>query len=311
MENTRRQQLAADGLTAAAVLALGTVLVAAGHALAGRYAPGMGGQWLRMAPLLSPDGSLPSVEVLLGLLASVTGLAVVAWWTLSMALATAAAVLEAAGARTSSRLAGSFAPAFMRRLALAVVGLSLMAAPAHAAPALPDPAWTPSASQPVAEPAREGTAPPQAPKDETAPTGARARAAAPAATAASAATPAPVPRTAPAGALSPSQAPPQDLGAPTAAPTPLPQAAWTPPAPPASASVLVPANSRGTAPQSGPSVEVRPGDSLWSIVARQLGPGSSDLEIAEAWPAWYAANEGVIGSDPDLIRPGQLLIPPR
>ena len=58
-------------------------------------------------------------------------------------------------------------------------------------------------------------------------------------------------------------------------------------------------------------VEVRPGDSLWTIVARHLGPGATDLDIAAAWPSWYEANAGTIGADPDLIRPGQLLVPPR
>ncbi|GHG47653.1 hypothetical protein GCM10012320_14600 [Sinomonas cellulolyticus] len=55
---------------------------------------------------------------------------------------------------------------------------------------------------------------------------------------------------------------------------------------------------------------MRPGDTLWSIVARHLGPGATDLEIADAWPAWYAANASGIGEDPDLIRPGLLLTPP-
>ena len=54
-------------------------------------------------------------------------------------------------------------------------------------------------------------------------------------------------------------------------------------------------------------VTVRRGDSLWSLVARHLGPRASDRQIAMAWPEWYAANVDVIGPDPDLIRPGQQL----
>jgi hypothetical protein len=57
-------------------------------------------------------------------------------------------------------------------------------------------------------------------------------------------------------------------------------------------------------------VTVGPGDCLWSIARRQLGPRAGDAEIAAAWPAWYAANRAVIGPDPNLLQPGQRLIPP-
>jgi nucleoid-associated protein YgaU len=57
-------------------------------------------------------------------------------------------------------------------------------------------------------------------------------------------------------------------------------------------------------------VVVRRGDSLWDIAARHLRDGSDAAEIAAEWPRWYAANRGVIGADPDLLRPGQRLAPP-
>ncbi|TCC28266.1 LysM peptidoglycan-binding domain-containing protein [Kribbella speibonae] len=58
-------------------------------------------------------------------------------------------------------------------------------------------------------------------------------------------------------------------------------------------------------------VVVRKGDSLWSIAARELGPSATAEAIAARWPDWYAANRHVIGNDPDLILPGQVLrIPP-
>ena len=63
-------------------------------------------------------------------------------------------------------------------------------------------------------------------------------------------------------------------------------------------------------PADEPAVRVRPGDSLWLIAARRLGPSAEPADIAAAWPRWYAANREVIGADPDLIRPGQLLSPP-
>ncbi|HET7800123.1 MAG TPA: LysM domain-containing protein [Humibacillus xanthopallidus] len=59
------------------------------------------------------------------------------------------------------------------------------------------------------------------------------------------------------------------------------------------------------------TVTVRRGDSLWSIAARHLTAGASDAEVARAWPRWFAANRAVIGEDPDLIRPGMQLVPPR
>jgi nucleoid-associated protein YgaU len=57
-------------------------------------------------------------------------------------------------------------------------------------------------------------------------------------------------------------------------------------------------------------VVVHRGDTLWDIVAGQLGPEASDAEVAEAWPRWYAANRDVIGENPDLILPGQVLRAP-
>jgi nucleoid-associated protein YgaU len=59
------------------------------------------------------------------------------------------------------------------------------------------------------------------------------------------------------------------------------------------------------------AVLVRPGDSLWLITAHRLGPNAESADVAAAWPHWYAANRAVIGDDPNLILPGQLLSPPR
>src|SRR5712672_4736303 len=47
---------------------------------------------------------------------------------------------------------------------------------------------------------------------------------------------------------------------------------------------------------------VRPGDTLSGIAARFVVRGG--------WPALYAANRPVIGSDPDVIRPGTVLVLP-
>ncbi|MFG1906137.1 LysM peptidoglycan-binding domain-containing protein [Kribbella sp. NPDC048928] len=58
------------------------------------------------------------------------------------------------------------------------------------------------------------------------------------------------------------------------------------------------------------SVVVRAGDSLWSIAARELGPSATNEAIAARWHDWYAANHHVIGNNPDLILPGQVLRTP-
>lgn len=62
----------------------------------------------------------------------------------------------------------------------------------------------------------------------------------------------------------------------------------------------------GAAP-SGAELVVHRGDSLWSIVARDLGPDASAAEVAAAWPTWYAANRTLIGPDPDVLLPGTTL----
>ena len=63
-------------------------------------------------------------------------------------------------------------------------------------------------------------------------------------------------------------------------------------------------------PSAGDHI-VRSGDTLWSIAAAHLLPGADDAAIARAWPAWYSANVGTVGSDPNLLKPGQVLRPPR
>ena len=55
---------------------------------------------------------------------------------------------------------------------------------------------------------------------------------------------------------------------------------------------------------------VTEGDSLWTLARQSLGPGASDARVARAWPLWYAANQDVIGADPDLLIPGTVLKPP-
>ncbi len=126
------------------------------------------------------------------------------------------------------------------------------------------------------------------------------------ATGASAVGSAPLPLTAPSPV--PAQTPDPEVSS-------LPDPGWVPPAPTVrpqpDVRVLSPVPRDDPADRDSPhEVVVHRGDSLWAIAARHLGTTASDAEIAEAWPAWYAANRHVIGSDPDLLLPGQVLRAP-
>jgi len=89
-----------------------------------------------------------------------------------------------------------------------------------------------------------------------------------------------------------------------------------PTAPPAAAAPDWPTGGRSpasTSPARSAHVVLR-GDCLWDIAAdrlgRQLSAPPTDGDVARAVSAWWSANAGVIGRDPDLLRPGQVLLPP-
>jgi resuscitation-promoting factor RpfA len=106
-----------------------------------------------------------------------------------------------------------------------------------------------------------------------------------------------------AAALPPIDRPTGAVGETTRTPSPPPVPVATPPSP------LVTGNPRPTATVEE-AVVVRRGDTLWHIAARHLGSSASAAEIAAEWPRWWNANRNVIGADPDLILPGQVLRPP-
>lgn len=68
--------------------------------------------------------------------------------------------------------------------------------------------------------------------------------------------------------------------------------------------------STGALPQPARTYEVRPGDTLWHIAAQRVSSDQDTNQIAAATAAWYEQNREVIGTDPDLIIPGQILIAP-
>ena len=52
------------------------------------------------------------------------------------------------------------------------------------------------------------------------------------------------------------------------------------------------------------------GDTLWDIAAAELGPDVPNADITARWRDWWAANRDVIGPNPHLIHPGQVLTQP-
>lgn len=65
-------------------------------------------------------------------------------------------------------------------------------------------------------------------------------------------------------------------------------------------------------PADADTVVVHRGDTLWALAAGSLRSGASAAAIRRAVHAWHRLNAAVIGADPDLILPGQVLhAPPR
>lgn len=219
-----------------------------------------------------PGISDQRLETLVGSLAFWAGSAAVIWWLLSMSMAFLAAACELRGRHASSEQLGQWTPAFMRRLALAVLGLTLLGAPGAqaATAALPgialsadsaslDPGWTADTSR---SEALDGKV--LATRDAP-----------------------PIPPHRP-DSLDPGWTPS------TVAPEPGLMA----PEPRRSALDLQAAHRE---------VVVRAGDSLWVLASRELGPRATDLDIARYWPHWYSTNRDVIGPDPDHLLPGTVL----
>jgi nucleoid-associated protein YgaU len=114
------------------------------------------------------------------------------------------------------------------------------------------------------------------------------------------------------------------LGAPVlaqAAPIPAAAPDWPATAVPAPNPPAQPAVDGAAAPEApdwvlrsaGDHVVVR-GECLWDIAAARLlqdtGRPPTDAEVAVAAHAWWRTNAAAIGSDPDLLHPGQVLSPP-
>ena len=72
----------------------------------------------------------------------------------------------------------------------------------------------------------------------------------------------------------------------------------------------VPARPLDPAGGGTTTVVVRPGDTLWSLAEHRLPASSSTAEVVDLVARLHRRNSAVIGSDPDLIRPGQRLVSP-
>ena len=69
----------------------------------------------------------------------------------------------------------------------------------------------------------------------------------------------------------------------------------------------LPERAEGRAHLPQHSVVVRPGDTLWALAEHDLPVPSTDRQVTARWHDVYRRNRGVIGPDPDLILPGQVL----
>ena len=248
--------------------------------------------WAGLATQPDPStvfrGPVSSLQELAGFAAAAAGLALALWWGTVLILAVLWAALQKAGHAAAAGVAGALAPAFMKRLAAAAIGLHLAtgigAAQAaetfSAATRQSSSAQSSSAQSLSALPGHRGAAmalePDPAPEP---PAGQDSRPPADAAAAAGTA--------------------PDQFGAPA---TPL----WQPRTPGAADNVFI----RPGRTDDGGRTVVSAGDSLWALAAADLGPQATDTEIAAHWPRWYERNRAVIGNQPDLILPGQVLEPP-
>lgn len=257
----------------------GDAAMAAAILLLGVFLAGTGGSMVRRWQASSARQQSLGFEDQLGILANTTGLIVIVWWAMSFVIAVGAALLQRRGKAQAASAAGRFVPGFMRRLVMAALGLQLLTAPLATA----------SAQPPV---------PGMAPATHAA---SAAWTPAPAAAATDAA--------AGSGDSTPTSAP---------APTPAPGTAavvipqWRPLNPVVEPGPLAgpPLRHQEPADHAG-VITVRSGDSLWSLSADRLGPYASDVDIAMDWPRLYQANRDVIGANPNLLRPGQVLrLPP-
>lgn len=254
-----QRRVVADVVMASAIPLLGGFLLITGHRPAATWV------------LAAPGRHGPDLDQLLGAAATAAGVGVSGMWVFCMSCAILAAALERAGRQRAAATAGRFCPAFMRRLALALLSVQLVCTPlAHADEPASGPGWGPTQSL-----------------------------AAPAAWASTADTSAEISTDSEGTAL-------EHLAPPGLDPHWRPTSPMTDPG----LMIAGPARAFQAPVTEQAGVTVLAGDTLWDIAARDLGPAASDVEVALHWPRWYQANKAQIGENPDILIPGQILKPP-
>lgn len=280
-----------DAFTAASIFLLGVLLCATGM--------GLLNQWQH----LSARHQELDAGFILGVTVTAAGMVVVGWWFLSLTCAALTALLQRHGKTRAAAVTRKLSPAFMQRLFLAALSVQLISGPAAHAGATPNPDWTPTQHQVTSTPAQpveiNSPVPVPTPHQDAVLSGAKDPALEKPALQAPGSPPVEIQDHSEGSHEIPASASTVDPG-------------WQP-MPPVSDPGLLSAPALRT--ESGtrtddPGVTVLAGDTLWDIAAHQLGPGASDVEIALLWPRWYEANRTVIGQNPEVLLPGQILQPP-
>ncbi|MFF1251227.1 LysM peptidoglycan-binding domain-containing protein [Pseudarthrobacter sp. NPDC058329] len=298
-----------DAVTAAAILMLGVLLYAAGS--------GILVQWQQS----SARHQELQTEHLLGAAAAAGGAALVGWWFLALLFAGATTLLERKGKSRAAAVTRKLSPALMQRLVLAALSVQLVTGPAaNAHAALSGPEWTPIQDYTASAQATSGShthdvLPTPATEDasEAASTGSTEHPTPPAEDSARQEQNSQVsPRGEEHNVVQPAPVVLEvDSGTSSAPPSRI-RPGWQPGAPVPGPGLLAAPELRaaGKAPAEAGAVTVLAGDTLWDVAAHAMGPGASDVDIAMLWPRWYEANRALIGQDPDVLLPGQILQPP-
>jgi hypothetical protein len=219
-----------------------------------------------------------------------------AWLAVGLAAAAAGRLPGAAG-RIATSAARAVLPRALYRMLAGSAGLGILLTPVAAA-ATPVGGATPTPDAPSPSGSVQVVPAPGWPVDRPA-------------DAASTSLPAPVwPSSRPRSAASPVREPSSTMAPTSPSARTSPPARTSRPAPPQGTSPPPVHGGSKAPPASAVQVTVHPGDSLWLIAAHRLGTDATAAQIAADWPRWYRANRSVVGADPALIRPGEVLRTP-
>lgn len=327
----------------------GRVSVRSGAQARWQTAMGLAGPFLAALVLPPVAGQValladPRPDVVVGAVAVLVAIAVtwlLATWSGLVCLAALGARLPGFAGAVARRVLVSITPAVVRRVVLAAVGVSIaagLAACGSSAAAATPPSGTPTSAIVSSAPMLGSTVTPGVSVDLDWPVTAAAEHPGESARADRTTPPAPSPTalSPTAAAVSTTATPPTPEKGTSAPPTATPTGMTRPPTEPGPSMTGASAATRNPTPHStarpgpvaptaapggaGPApiamdaaagVIVRPGDSLWSIAAAQLPAGATARQIDAMWRAWYRANLDVIGPNPNLVIPGQVLQAPR